>query len=157
MDHSIRLDGFEGRTLAVESPGIFTGPRLLVDGIPAEKGPRRGQFLLRRNDGRQVVANWKPKFMGLDFPQLEIDGKLFDVVAPLKWYAWAWSVLPLCLIFIGGALGGFIGAIGFMTNAKIFRSETNLVWKFFITAGVSFMSFLVYLIAALAITNAIHR
>jgi hypothetical protein len=84
-------------------------------------------MLLQRNDGRQIVAKWKPRLLGLDVPQLIVDDKVIDIVEPLKWYQWVWVGLPILLVFIGGALGGLIGAIGAIINAKVFRTEMNSV------------------------------
>jgi hypothetical protein len=70
--------------LEVLAPGFFSGPRLLVDGEPAPKGPKRGQMLLRRDDGSQVIATWKPRF--LDLTQLVVDGQALNIIEPLKWY-----------------------------------------------------------------------
>jgi len=96
------LDGFEGQSIVVRPAGLLSGPRLLVNGQAAPKGRRRGEALLRRNDGREAVARWKSQFMGLDLPQLVVDGETVPVAQPLKWYQWAWSALPVLLV-LGGA------------------------------------------------------
>ena len=95
MNYPINIEGFEGQTLEMKPSGMWAGPQLLVNGQPAPKGPKRGQMLLRRTDGSEAVATWKPQFMGLDVPRLDVDGKQINVVEPLKWYAWVWSGLPI--------------------------------------------------------------
>ena len=63
---------------------------------------------------------WKPQVVGLDLPQLIVDGQTIHVAEPLKWYVWVWSGLPIMLIFIGGAIGALAGIIGFSINTNIF-------------------------------------
>jgi hypothetical protein len=73
----------------------------------------------------------------LDVPQLVVEGKTIRAVDPLKWYVWVWIALPILLVFVGGALGGIVGAVGLTTNAKIVRSKMNGLAKFALTAAVS--------------------
>ncbi|AJF65324.1 hypothetical protein [Streptomyces vietnamensis] len=46
--------------------------------------------------------------------------KLFDGLAP--WQT-ALAALPLGLMFIGGAIGGVVGALGMVTNVKIAKTQ----------------------------------
>jgi hypothetical protein len=121
-----------------------TGPKLLVNGQLAAKGPKRGALMVRRNDGREVIAVWRPQVLGLDVPRLQVDGKLVNVVEPLKWYVWVWSALPILLVFIGGAVGALAGFIGFAINTQVFRSSRPGVAKFALTAVVSVLAVVVY-------------
>ena len=148
MGYETRIEGFEGQNIEVQV-GFWLGPKLLVNGEPAPKGKKSGEMLLQRNDGRQVIATWKPQFGGFDIPQLVVDGKATNLVEPLKWYEWIWGGLPLLLIFFGGAIGGACGAVGFMINTKIFRTEADGLLKYLITGVVSFVTVVVYLIVAL--------
>jgi len=45
MQYHFDLEGFEGRELAVEIPGVFSGPRLLMDGQPVPPGLQRLEYL----------------------------------------------------------------------------------------------------------------
>ena len=147
MGYETRIEGFEGQNIEVQV-SFWSGPKLLVNGEPAPKGSKRGEMLLQRNDGRQVIATWKPQLGGFDVPQLVVDGKATNLVEPLKWYEMVWSGLPLVLIFLGGAIGGACGAVAFVINSKIFRSESDGLLKYLITGVVSFAAVVVYLIAA---------
>lgn len=155
MNYALNLEGFEGQMLEVKPSGFFSGPQLLVNGQSAAKGPKRGQMLLSRSDGRAVVAHWKPQVLGLDVPQLEVDGKQFNVVEPLKWYEWIWGGLPILLIFLGGALGAVVGIVTFKVNTQIFRSASNLILKFILTAGVSALAVVIFLILATSLSIAL--
>lgn len=157
MTYPIKLEGFEGQRLELQPAGVFAGPKLLVNGHPAAQGPKRGQMALRRNDGREVVAAWKPQFLGLDVPQLVVDGRSVRVVEPLPWYVWLWSALPILLVFLGGALGALAGFIGFAINTKLFRSSWPVAAKFGLTAVVSLVTVVIYFGVATLIYIAIGR
>ena len=105
MIYKLNIEGCEGQNIEVEAR-FWSGPTLLVNGHPAPKGSKRGEMLLRCNDGTQVIARWKPQCMGFDVPQLVVRDKVIRLVEPLKWYQWLWSGLPIVLVFVGGAVGG---------------------------------------------------
>src|SRR5579859_2238227 len=148
MRYPLRLEGFEGQTVEVQPSGLFVGPGLLVNGQPAGPGPRRGQLALRGNDGREVIATWKPQLLGLDVPRLQVDGKLVNVVTPLAWYVWLWCGLPILLLFVGGALGAVSGFVAFAINTKIFRSALPTLAKFGLSGLVSLLGAAAYLVTA---------
>lgn len=151
MRYPVRLDGFEGQTIEVESGGLFSGPKILVNRQPAPRGTSRQEVVLRRNDGTNVVATLKPSLFGLDVPQLVVAGRTISVVEPLKWYEWAWSALPILLVFVGGLLGGVLGFFGLIANARIFRSQMTGLAKFGLTAGVSLLVVVAFGIVATAL------
>lgn len=155
MGYTATIEGFEGRQVEV-SVGFWSGPKLLVDGEPAPKGNKRGEMVLQRNDGRQVVANWKPQALGFDVPQLVVDGKTVNLVEPLKWYQWVWGGWPVLLVFFGGALGAVAGIVGFSINARVFRTDMNDVLKYVVTGAVSVLAVAAYFIAALAFSILIN-
>jgi hypothetical protein len=151
MDYTVAIDGFEGRDVQV-SFSYWTGSKLLIDGEPAQKGGKRGEMILRRRDGQQVTATWKPQALGLDVPQLVVGGKVINVVEPLKWYQWVWAGGPLLLIALGGALGALAGMLGFMINARVFRSEMSEALKYFVSGAVSVVAVVAYFVLALVVT-----
>jgi hypothetical protein len=154
MSYPVKLPGFEDREIVVEPAGFFSGPKLLVDGQPAPKGRGRGEMLVRRSDGKDVVFSFRSNF--LDVPALMIDGKPLNLVEPLKWYEWVWNGLPLVLIVTGGALGGAIGVIAMSFNIKIFRSSQSAVLKYAVTAAVGAAAFVVYRVLALILAMLIQ-
>ena len=54
MEIPIQAKGFEGRRLAVQTAGMFSSPKLLIDGTPAKQ--EKGRYVLRDNAGNQVQA-----------------------------------------------------------------------------------------------------
>ncbi len=157
MTFPLSLDGFDGQAIAVQPATFFAGPKLLVNGQPAPKGPKRGTMLLRRNDGTDVVAKWKPMFAGLDLPALVVGDKTIQLVPPLPWYQWVWSALPILLIVIGGALGAITGIIAASINVKVFRTPLPEALKYVVAAVVSGGAVVVYMLAATLFVMLITR
>ncbi len=162
MKYAITVEGFSKRKLTVEPPGFLTPARLFVDDKPAPKGHRPGQLIVRRDDGKEVVATFKPRLLGLDWPTLEVDGKTAQGLEPLPYYQLLWCAIPLTLIFIGGSLNlgfGFLGAVvglaGMWFNAYIFRTEMHKVLKYTLTAGVAFAATLIYVFLAMSLFSGI--
>jgi len=146
MKYPVALPGFEGQKIVVDPPGFFSGPKLLVNGRPAPQGKGRGEMIVRRNDGKDVVCSFRHNF--LDVPSLMVDGKPLDLVEPLKWHEWAWNGLPVFLVFMGGALGAAIGLLAVTFNLRLFRSARRPALKYIFTAMIGIGAFLFYFIAA---------
>jgi hypothetical protein len=153
MKYPVSIEGFEASQIAVETPGFFASAKLLVNGQPAPKGSKRGQYLLHRNDGAEVTAKLKNIFLD-PVPQVVInDQQVIKVVEPLKWYQWLWAALPIVLVFIGGALGAVLGLIATSFNTRIFRSDMNVFAQFVIVAVISIAAVVAYFMVALLISG----
>lgn len=148
MEYPVRIAGFEGRQIVVKSGGLFSGAKLLVDGQPAPKGEKRGELLLRRNDGTDVPAQLRMTNFLDPVPVVVINGEQIHVVEPLKWYEWVWAGSPILLVFAGGLLGGLTGGVAAVVNGRILRSQTNTALKYAITGLISFSAVITYLVLA---------
>ena len=149
--HQIEIEGFEGQRIEFKPAGFFGGPKLLVNGAPAEKGPKRGQMLLKKNDGTEVIATWQPVMMGLDTPRLLVAGEPVDLVKPMKWYEMVWSAIPIVLLFVGGLLGAIVGFIAFTINTRLFRSEMTPAAKYLLTGGVTAVAGIGFFVLAIGV------
>ncbi len=150
MGYKISPIGFSGQSVEFVPAGLIAGAYLLVNGEKVSfKGARA---MIKNNNGEEVLALIKPQGMGLDTPQLEVGGKVFTFVSPLKWYEWLWSGLPVGLFMVGGFVGALLGFLALSINTKIFRSEQNDVIKYGLTGAVSFIAVAGYLIIALVIS-----
>jgi hypothetical protein len=154
MRYPVQLEDFQGQNIEVEV-SFWSGSKLLVNGEPALKGEKRGEFILQRNDGKQAVATWKPQALGFDVPQLVIDGEPVSLVESLKWYQWVWGGAPLLLIFVGGFVGAIFGILAFMLNSKVFRADVSAIMKYVITAVISFVAVFAYFVIAVIIQLAL--
>jgi len=145
MEYPVKIDGFEWRKLAVTSAEMFANPKLLVDGQSASQGQKRGEFILRKNNGAKVIAQVTAAYLGFDpVPQLIIDGKTIQIMEPLKTYQWIWSGIPLFLFFIGGVFGTLCSIIAFAINVRILRSQRSNAVKYLTTALVTIASVGIY-------------
>lgn len=149
MKYPINLSGFEGQKLEVQSPGIFAGAKLLVDGEPAPKGKKWGEMTLHRNDGKEVVARFQGGFM--DVPRLNVDGNVIQIVEPLKWYQWIWNALPLVIVVGGGAIPFLIAFLAFTLNLSQFRNRQSSLAKYSITGAITLGAIVLYLVLAVGL------
>ena len=145
MGYKVNAEGFEGQDIEI-IVSFWTGVKLLVNGEKAGKGPKRGQLLLKRNDGKEVIATLKQKMLGLDVPQIEIEGKTIELVKPLIWQQWLFAGSPVVVLFLGGALGAAIAMVGVYLNLKLFRSELSDVLKYVLSIVVTASLIVGYLI-----------
>lgn len=150
MKYLVDLPGFEGHTIELQAQGILSGAKLLINGKQAPKGAKRGEMLLRRNDGKDAIVKFQPAF--LDVPKLQVDGQVIQVVEPLKWYEWVWNALPMLIVFLGGMIPFLIGFAAFSINTNLFRSQKNTLAKYGLTALVSFAALAVLLMLALILS-----
>jgi hypothetical protein len=147
--YPVVLEGFEGQTIEVQSGGFIQGAKLLINGEPAPKGPKRNTMLLRRNNGQELVAAWKPQLF--DVPQLVVEGKTIALVKPLQWYEWLLCLLPVLLVFAGGALGAVCGLVAFYINTQLFRSNQGQPVKILGALLVAVAATIVYLVLGIVL------
>ncbi|MFF0295292.1 hypothetical protein ACFYST_17515 [Kitasatospora sp. NPDC004614] len=69
----------------------------------------------------------------------------------------ALTLIPLALLFAGGAIGGAIGAIGALSNAAIAKTNLSTPVKALSMIGVVLASGVVFLVAAALIAAAIGK
>jgi len=135
MRHVVQIDRLGQHKVEVEPPTLFRPAGVFVDGSPADKGKRRGQFVLRCDDGDEAFVMVKPSLF-YDAPQLQIDGTTIQVVEPLPWYQYLVSSIPIVLTF-GGLLGLAIAFLLIGANVRVFRSQLSQPQKYLIVTGLS--------------------
>ena len=135
MRYPFNLPELPGRRIEVELAGIFSSPKLFVDEQPANKGAKRGEFLVRGTDGRDVLMGLKTSLDPV--PQGLCAGRTIRLADPLTWYQWLLTGIPLVLVFIGGALGGLLGGIAMAFNVRILRLDMTAVARYALAAILS--------------------
>src|SRR5690242_13299314 len=105
MKYALQIEGCEGQNIELDPPGFLKTASILVNGSPAPR-KKPGQYLIRRNDGQEMIAKIKPSLF-YDAPTVEVDGRTIRVLEPLAWYQYLLSVVPLVLL-IGGLLGALV-------------------------------------------------
>ena len=156
MQYPVQTEGFQAQQLTLETAGLFSGAKLLLNGQPVPKGAKRGEFMVKRDDGTEVTAKFKPIFLD-PVPQIIInDSQTVKVVEPLQWYQWLWAGLPIALIFVGGVLGGLFGFIATTLSIRIFRSEMSSGLQYLAVGGISVLAVVSYLVVAILVTGLIN-
>lgn len=153
MESTVEHPFFIRQRLVVRSAGFFKGPMVLVDGVETKLVKRKGE--IENDEGKLVAIELKGTFLD-PIPVIVLDGQTIRLAKPLEWYEYAWMCLPILLMFMGGALGGFIGGFAAMSSSRIFRSERSTVVKYVVTGLVSVAAFLVYLLLAGFVQGLIH-
>jgi hypothetical protein len=130
---------------------------LLVRGQPARRSEEKGRpFLVKRADGGQSKVF--VKVAPFDYvPKVIADDQLILLARPLSPFEHAVSALPIILVFLGGAIGGFTGALGTMANYRVIRTEASPVFKAVGIIAVTALSFLTYTVLAALFHQAIGR
>jgi hypothetical protein len=134
---------FEGRGLAVVYEGWQGEPCLVIDGRPAARGQKPGQYLLTGSDGQETLAQVRFQNFGVT-PIVVIDNKRYKIPTPVRWYGWLLSALPFFLIVIGGPLGALAAAVAFVISIKIFRSEAPISRKILFSFSISTAALVVF-------------
>jgi hypothetical protein len=153
-EDEVKIPLVAGR-ITVTEPGVFSGSKLLVDGQPAPKAGW-GSYWLTRPDGSRVKARL---VQGLTswIPTVVVGTIRYEVGPKLPAFLVAFALAPLGLIFVGGAIGGLCGAVGWGVNNQIARTSWPAALKIPAMLGVAAVAFGVYLIVAGAIQLALHR
>lgn len=144
MRHSFTLPHFPESILEIET-SLWTGALTLwKDGVELERSSESGKPFLAHTESGEVLKMYpKLSFAHLS-PPLEIDGIKYNTAEKLPWYQYALSALPLLLGFIGGGLGGFIGAIGTVLNLKTLSRDEPATLKYLKVIGISILSYVLY-------------
>ena len=153
MAYPITIAGFEDQQVEIVAPGLFSSPKLLVNGQPAPRGPGNSQLALRRSDGTEVVATWKPQMLGFDVPQLSVEGKTISAVHPLTRSEWAWCLFSVLALFFYGVPGVVLAIIVLFYDFKIFHSQIRLGFKYLSVLGLSAAAVGVYALVSTLINN----
>ncbi|MDF1499875.1 MAG: hypothetical protein P1P76_05330 [Anaerolineales bacterium] len=148
MSYPLFIPGFENQEIDVVPSGFVRGPRLLLNGIAASKGPGRNRYALARPDGSKTIIKLKPTLLD-PVPKVIVDGEQIEVVPPLGAMQLVGSGITLVLIFVGGAVGGLIGGAAYWINIIIFRSEMSTAERYILTALVSGIALVLYLIVSM--------
>ena len=138
----IAVSGVNGPVVVTSN--AFTGQHtVIVDGqpIPREKG---GTYRLPSADGGTVEARVSSNFLNPS-PTLEVAGKKYASAPPLPLVLQILMLLPLALVFVGGLVGGLIGALGVGVNTLVARGSYSTVAKALMMLGVLIVDAIVWL------------
>jgi uncharacterized membrane protein YwzB len=125
----IQVNGFENQNLSVEVEGVLSNPRLLINGKHAE-GDKGGPYLLQKEDGTQVPAEFRSLNWLDPLPRLVIEDVVIPYAPAIHWAWWLLAALPIPIVLrvvdVGAVPALWGGAIALL-NGRILRME-NPLW-----------------------------
>jgi len=136
---------FTTQRVAIETAGWFTGPKLLANGAIVKK--QKGTYLVVSDSGAEIPVKLKYNFID-PIPKVTVAEDSVELALPLKWYEYAWAGIPVLLIFTGGAIGGFVGALGACASGRVFRSDRGPMAKYGISALISVGALVAFVVLA---------
>lgn len=159
MQIKITHSAFQQQHLAVGAAGLFSAPRLWLNGEVV--AGQRGNYTVENDTGDKVLVRLKRVFPD-PVPRVTLDGVAIEIARPLAWYTYIWAALPVLLLFSGGTfgmvgnlLGGMIGVTATYLNLRILRGEEVAILRYWasllVTLGAYiFFAILITLIQALS-------
>jgi hypothetical protein len=155
MDFPFTLPGCEHIPLTLRT-GLFSGAKILYQGIPLKKIPGR-KFVLGLSDGSDLTLGLKPNALDLLVPQVVYNNDVIPVAPKLPVYQQVLVYLPFLLMFIGGGIGGLCGGVGAIVNLHIFHSSQHSAVKVLLSILTTVGAGVLWLIAAVALNLAIRH
>lgn len=127
------------------------GIKVLVNGKKAQRLKETGKpFSIPMQDGS--MKKMYVKGAGLDpTPIIFLDDREIILSKRLVPYEIPLAILPFTLVFVGGALGGLLGASAVVINFRIFRAQHSKTVKILSSLGITLGTIIVFLILAVAI------
>jgi hypothetical protein len=148
MDLAITHPDFVTQRLVLRTAGIFSGAKLLLNDAAVAR--TKGTYLVRNDSGAEATVRLKARIAD-PIPGVMIDDAPVSLAPPLAWYEYAWIALPLSLLFIGGALGGFTGGVAAYASGHVFRSDRSPGVKYALSGLISVGAIVFFLVVAVAL------
>lgn len=134
---------FKGMNVAYEPGKLFGNEYIVVDG---EKHPfKNGKCTVKNKKGKDVDVRIKLKGI---IPKIVIEGRLHDAGDEIEIHEYLWTMLPILITFIGGALGFIIGFSACIINTNVFRRFRHTKMKYLYTLGITLFALGIYFGAA---------
>lgn len=148
MRYPLIVPGLEGDRVEVQTAGLVSPTKVLLNGNPAPPGSKRGEFQIPRPNTSTATVQILSGFLD-HVPRVTVDGVPQMLAPPLNLAEKTLTVLPILLVFSGGLIGGVCGGIAVTANMAIFRSAWPAAARYAAALGI--------LLAALLLDLALLR
>jgi hypothetical protein len=148
----ISINGVAG-PVVVTTNAFWGRPAVTVGGVPAPRTAGR-RYALPATAGGAIEATVRSAFAD-PYPTVEVNGVPHRTGPSVPLVLRALALLPILLVAVGGALGGVVGALGFVANSTVARTRIPSVVKALIMVGVSVIAYFVWLVLAIAVHGAV--
>jgi hypothetical protein len=150
MRIEVQHPAFKRRHLSVETASVFSAPKLLLNSTVVKKV--KGRYPVTSDSGAEKLIQLRYNLVD-PVPTLKIDGEAVNLLEPLQWYEYAWSGLPILLVFAGGLLGGLVGGVATMANGRLFRSERGSIAKYGLAGLITASSAVIFYMLAIGLRS----
>lgn len=153
MEIAFAIEGVGERRISLQV-GAFSGPRVLIDGQPAQRGEAKNSFVVERAERPPAVVRIKSGVFGAT--TVDVDGETEELAPALRFYEYIWIGLPLLLVvslFGGGALGAGVGAGVSILNSRVFRSASGNLQRYGSTGLITIAGVVAYVVVASVIAG----
>jgi len=147
MRIGVEIEDLPGRAVTLVTGGLGQ-PVLEVDGETFKA--KKKKFSVTRPGQVPLEISLKSRFIDT-VPNLEVAGKIIELVPPLQWYQYLWCCLPILLVLGGGALGGALGGAASFTNVAVLRSRSGSQMGYVLTGLLSAAAYLVFMVLAVVL------
>jgi hypothetical protein len=141
--YPIKIPGFGKQRIELEISGFLGKNRILLNGIPAEKGHRKDEYILYQPDGVRVSAQLQSTFFDA-IPKVIVQGEAYDILPPLTWYQYVFAGLSLILVLYGGGYGGLLGMISFLINIRLLRNSYPRGLRLLLILFMNMLAFFIF-------------
>jgi hypothetical protein len=145
MDFAVAHKSFKKQLLTIRPATVFAGPRVFLNGELVKRV--KGTYSVQNDAGGEVKLKLQTGLVD-PIPAVLIDGEKVLVARPFEWYEYIWVGIPILLMFVGGALGGGIGAAATYVNGRLIRSNRSGISRYVLTGLVSVSAAVVFVVAA---------
>lgn len=145
---------FKYNKLEVCPAGVFRGIRLYLDNIEVKL--KKGKAILPDDNGvERAVAMTRNIYDDL---WVEVEGEKYYPIGRLTPFEKIMVFAPYVLMFIGGAIGGLLGAFASYTNTNLVREFKDSSFKKYGLCLVSTsLAFLILVVSSVAVNMMMGR
>jgi hypothetical protein len=138
---------FQRQRLSVFTSDLpLVAPVLLLNGDIVK--PTKSQYTLLNDVGVPVTVRLKWNMFD-PIPVVMVRNERIQLARGLTLFEYVWIALPMMMMLVGGALGGGIGSVAAILNARVMRSDKPATIRFALSALITVGSFAVFLLGAL--------
>lgn len=157
MKYKFQLSDFPNDFFELETSAWTGKSNLFKNDFLVEQLREKGKpFLIPTANDEYVKAYPKPSFPDM-VPQLEINGKKHRIAEKLMPLQYIVGALPILLVFIGGGIGGVIGAAATVINFNVFRQIGTPASKWGKVIGIVVGSYLLYTLIVFLLFQSVYR
>lgn len=148
MKYKLKIDELSSQEIELDYSVLWGKMKAFVHGKEIFKLKESGKpFPIPMPDGS--TKKLYVKSSGFDLtPKIIVDGREILLARKLLWYEHVLALLPIYLLFLGGAIGGALAAVAIMTNHIVLRKDWVLGVRMLTVLEVTVLAHIGYSLVA---------